>query len=61
MGMGGGRHSSNKIFFSDEVHFTRGGYVNKQNCHICGSESPQVIEEKVTDWCALWSESVVTP
>ena len=25
---------SNKIFFSDEAHFTLSGYVNKQNCCI---------------------------
>ena len=60
-------NSSNKIFFSDEVHFTLGGYVNKQNCHIWGSEYPQVIEErslhleKVTVGCAVWSEVVIGP
>ena len=37
---------SNKIFFSDEAHFSLGGYVNKQNCHIWGSENPQIIEER---------------
>ena len=58
---------SNKICFSDEAHFTLGGYVNKQNCHVWGSENPQVIEkmplhlEKVTVWCALWSEGVIGP
>ena len=35
-----------KIFFSDEAYFTLGGYVNKQNCCIRGSENPQVIEER---------------
>ena len=25
-----------KIIFSDETHFDLGGYVNKQNCRICG-------------------------
>ena len=50
---------SNKIFFSDEVHFELGGYVNKHNFRILGSEDPQVIEErplhleKITIWCAL--------
>jgi len=58
---------SNKIFFSDEAHFSLGGYVNKQNCRIWGSENPQVIEErplhpeKVTVWCAFWSEGVIGP
>ena len=37
---------SNKIFFSDEARFTLGGYVNKQNCFIWGSEGPQVTEER---------------
>ena len=56
---------SNKIFFSDVAHFTLGGYVNKQNSHICGSEHRQVIEEgplhpeKITVWCALWSVDVI--
>ena len=35
---------SNKIFFSDEGHFTLYGYVNGQNCRILCSENPQVIE-----------------
>ena len=52
----------NKIFCSDEAYFTFGGYVNKQNSCIWGSENPQVIEErrlhpeKVSVWCALLSE-----
>ena len=29
-----------KIIFSDEAHFDVGGYVNKQNCRICGTENP---------------------
>ena len=54
-----------KIFFSDEAHFTLGGYINKQNCRIWSSEDRQVIEErplhpqKVTLWCALWSEGMI--
>ena len=35
---------SNKIFFSDEAHFTLDRYINKQNYHIYGSENPQAIE-----------------
>ena len=56
---------SNKIFFSHEEHFTLSEYVNKQNCSICGSEDPPVIEErplhleKVTVWWALCSEGVI--
>ena len=37
---------SDKIFFSDDAHFTLGGYINKQNCSIWGSEDPQVNEER---------------
>ena len=29
-----GGNFPNKIFFSEEAHFTLGGYVNKQNCCI---------------------------
>ena len=53
--------------FSDEAHFSLGGYLNKQNCRIWDSENPQVIEERplhpgnVTVWCALWSEGVIGP
>ena len=58
---------SKKICFSDEAHFTLGGYVKKHNCRIRGSENPQVIEEKqlhlekVAVWYALWSEDVIEP
>ena len=50
-------HFYRKIIFSDEAHFHIGGYVNKQNCRIWGSENPNVIIEKsmypqrVTVWC----------
>ena len=27
-----------KIIFSDEIHFDLGGYVNKQNYHVWGTE-----------------------
>ena len=55
----------NKIFSSEEAHFTLGGYVNKQNCCIWASKNLEVIEErplhleKIIDWCALWSEGVI--
>ena len=29
-----------KYIFSDEAHFDLGGYVNKQNCRIWGTEKP---------------------
>ena len=37
---------SNKFLFSDEVHFTLAGYINKQIRCIYDSENPQVIEER---------------
>ena len=46
-----------KILFSDEAHFDLGGYVNKQNCRIWGTENPHAYIEKltyakrVTVWC----------
>lgn len=56
-----------KIILSDEAHFHLGGFVNKQNCRIWGSENPRVIVEKplypqrVTVWCGLWSGGVIGP
>ena len=35
-----------KIIFSDEPHFHFGGYVNKQNCRISGTENPHAYIEK---------------
>ncbi|CAH2101163.1 unnamed protein product [Euphydryas editha] len=58
---------SHRIFFSDEAHFMLGGYVNKQNCRIWGSENPKVTFErplhpqKVTVWCTIWSVGVIGP
>ena len=34
-----------KIIFSDEAHFDLGGYVNKQNCRIWGTENPHAYLE----------------
>ena len=56
-----------KIIFSDEAYFDFGGYVNKQNCCIWGTESPQAFIEKptyptrVTVWCGLWSRGIIGP
>lgn len=56
-----------KIIFSDEAHFHIGGYVNKQNCRIWGSENPCVVVQKpmhparVTVWCGFWSGGVIGP
>ena len=49
-----------KIIFSAEAHFDLGGYVNKQNCCIWGTENPHAYIEKpthpkrVTVWCGFW-------
>ena len=37
-----------KIIFSNEAHFDRGGYVNKQNCRIWVTENPHAYIEKPT-------------
>ena len=37
-----------KIVFSGEAHFDLGGYVNKQNCGIWGTENPHAYIEKPT-------------
>ena len=56
-----------KIIFSDEAHFHLGGYVNKQNCRIWGTENSHVIIEKpmhpprVIFQCALWSGGIIDP
>ena len=41
-----------KIIFSDKVHFDLGGYVNKQNCPIWGTENPHAYIEK-TSYCLV--------
>ena len=35
-----------KIVFSDEAHFDLGGYVNKQNSCIWGTENPHAYTQK---------------
>ena len=54
-----------KIIISDEVHFDLGGYVNKQNCPIWGTENPHAYIEKpthpkrVTVWCGFGSRGII--
>ena len=54
-----------KIIFSDEAHFDLGGYVNKQNCRIWGTENPHTYIEKpthpkrVTVWWGFWSRGII--
>lgn len=56
-----------KIIFSDEAHFWLNGYVNKQNCRYWSEDNQYVITEKsyypqkVTVWCAFWSEGIIGP
>jgi hypothetical protein len=56
-----------KIIFSDEAHFHVGGYVNKQNCRIWGSENPREFVQKpmhplrATVWCGLWRGGIIGP
>ena len=53
------------IIFSDEAHFDLGGYVNKQNFRIWGTEKPHAYIEKpthpkrVTVWCGFWSGGTI--
>ena len=52
---------------SDEAHFDLGGYVNKQNCIICGTENPHAYIEKPTHpkrvnfWCEFWFGGIIGP
>ena len=56
-----------KNIFSDEAHFDLGGYVNKQNCRIWGTENPHEYIEKpmhpkrVTVWCGFWYRGIIGP
>ena len=42
-----------KIIFSDEAHFDLGGYVNKENCRIWGTENPHACIETPTIHCLV--------
>ena len=48
-----------KAIFSDEAHVDLGGYVDKQNCSIWGTDNPHAYFEKtthpkrVTVWCGF--------
>ena len=53
-----------KNIFSDEAHFDLGGYVNKQNYHIWGTEN--YIErpthpKRVIVWCGFCSRGIIGP
>ena len=52
---------------SDEAHFDLGGYVNKQNCSIWGTENTNAYIEKLTHikritvWCGFWFRGIIGP
>ena len=54
-----------KFIFSDEAHFNLGGYVNKQNCRIWGTENPYAYIKKpthpkrVTVCCGFQSRGII--
>ena len=56
-----------KIIFSDEAYFDLGGYANKQNCSIWGTENLHAYIEKSTHpkraavWCGFWSRGITVP
>ncbi|KAG5879621.1 hypothetical protein JTB14_005188 [Gonioctena quinquepunctata] len=52
---------------SYEAHFWLNGYVNEQNCLICGDEQPEIILEqplhpaKCTVWYGLSAGGIIGP
>ena len=50
-----------KIIFSNEAHFDLGGYVNKQNCRIWGTDDPHAYIEKLmlSSWMATLSSCLI--
>lgn len=57
-----------QILMTDEAHFTLSGGVNKQNCHIWGTENPYEIHEtpvhgqkKVTVWVGVSAKTIFGP
>ena len=52
---------------SFQMKLILGGYVDKQNCCICGTENLHAYIEqptypkRVTDWCGLWSRGIIGP
>ena len=56
-----------KIIFSHKAHFDLGGYVNKQNCCVWGTENPHAYIEKpthpkrVTGWCGFRCRDIIGP
>ena len=44
------------FIMSDEAHFNLGGYANKQNCRIWGSENSKMIFEKPLYFGAVFGQ-----
>ena len=57
----------NHYSISDEAPFHLGGYVNKQNCRIWGSENRKMVIEnllhpqRVTTWYGFWAAGIIEP
>lgn len=62
-----GNLDPSKIIFSDEAHFWKDGYVNRQNYRIWGTEKPEILRtkplhpQKVTVWCGLSATKIYGP
>ena len=56
-----------KNIYSNEVHFDLGGYVNKHNCHIWGTEKSHTYFDKPMHskrailWCRFWYRGITRP
>ena len=56
-----------KIIFLDKAHFDLGGYVNKQNYRIWGTENPHAYikkamhQKRVTFWCGFCFIGIIGP
>jgi len=55
------------IIFTDEAHFSLGGYVNRQNFRIWGSENPHMTipkplhPAKVSVWAGICAKDIIGP
>ena len=55
-----------QIIFPGEAHFDLGGYVNKQNCRIWGTENPYAYiakpthPKRVTIWRGFWYRVILS-
>ena len=60
-----GLRSTCWIWQRSKSNFDLGGYINKQNCHIWGTENQHAYIEKPTHpkrvifWCEFWSRGII--